>query len=168
MASHQLILIRHSKAADGPDDSLRSLSERGRRDAASIGTWLHGLSLKPNLAVTSNARRAAETWDLAAAAFDEAPPVISDRRIYDNTPESLLEVIAETGIGVATLAVIGHNPSIGTLALNLDGGQGDVAARASLARGYPTSAVAVFAIDGALADIRDASARLTHFATPAG
>jgi phosphohistidine phosphatase len=58
----------------------------------------------------------------------------------------LLAIVAETADDVGTLALIGHNPSIGQLAFSLDDGSGDPAVREELAEGYPTAAVSVFAL----------------------
>jgi hypothetical protein len=44
---------------------------------------------------------------------------------------------------VDTLVLVGHNPAFGSLAYELDNGDGERAARDALHSGFPTSAVAV-------------------------
>ena len=57
--------------------------------------------------------------------------------------------------------IVGHNPTMAVLAQLLDDGEGDVEAGNAMAAGFPTSAVAVFEVAGAWADLDDA--RLTGF-----
>jgi phosphohistidine phosphatase len=59
--------------------------------------------------------------------------------------------------------VIGHNPTVAYLAQLLDDGEGDAVAAAEMAGGYPTSAVTVFAYDGAWADLAPGGARVLAF-----
>jgi phosphohistidine phosphatase len=67
-----------------------------------------------------------------------------DARIYDNTVEALLAAIRETPEDVATLAVVGHNPSVAELAGVLDDVQASPAARCEVDAGFRTGGIAVF------------------------
>ena len=95
------------------------------------------------------------------------PEPTVDDRIYENTVAALLAVLGELPDEVRTVAVVGHNPSIGELAAALDDGEGDAAARADLQAGFPTGAVAVFAVPTPLSDLESGGATLTDFAVPA-
>src|SRR3712207_9462360 len=66
--------------------------------------------------LVSPARRAVQTWEEAGAALSSAVQSIGDARIGDNTVEALLAAIRETPQDVLSVAVVGHNPSIGALA----------------------------------------------------
>jgi phosphohistidine phosphatase len=142
------------------------LAERGRDEAPAIGRWLAAQQIVPDRVVVSPARRARQTWELAAAALDPVGGPVLDERVYRNTVEDLLEVVQETPADVATLAVVGHNPSVQELAVRLDDGRGDAAGRKELTRKYRTSGVSVFAVDGPWAEVR--SGTLTSFAAPRG
>jgi len=163
----RLLLVRHAKADDGRVDIERSLTGKGARRAAAIGTWLETANLVPDRVVVSPARRAAETWERAASALAPAPgrPIV-DPRIYDNTVEALLAVIRETPEDLRTVAVVGHNPSIGELAAALDDGRGSASARQDLAAGFPTGGVAVFSLATPFAAIEPGGATLSDFTTP--
>lgn len=163
--SFRLMLIRHAKAEDGDIDFERPLSRRGHRDAGSLGSWLAGHLLLPELAVVSPARRAQQTWEAASEALDPAPPEVTDGRIYDNDPAGLLDIIRQSGTEVGSIALVGHNPSMEELARILDDGTGDHRARAQLAAGMPTSTVAVFSLRVPAAELLPGNARLTHFFT---
>ena len=168
MQPRRLLLIRHTKAADGPVDADRPLTTRGEQRAAAIGAWLEQAGPVPDLVLLSPARRAAQTWELASAPLASGRPPVVDARIYDNTVESLLEVIRETPDDVRTVAVVGHNPSIGELAASLDDGAGRPAALRELRAGFPTGGVAVFALRAPFADIAPGTATLDAFAVPGG
>jgi len=166
MDARRLVLIRHAKAADGQVDAERELTERGRSDAAAVGRWFADSGLGAPRVVVSPARRAVQTWELAAAASVAAPSPGLDARVYDNTLEALLEIIRETPPAVEVLALVGHNPSVEELAGHLDDGHGEAAARQELARKYPTSGVAVFELTGPWAQVGAGAGTLIDFVIP--
>jgi phosphohistidine phosphatase len=162
-----LLLIRHAKAEqDGATDAARELSGRGNRDALAAGEWLTKQGFVPDHVVISDALRAAQTWEAIATAMNRAPTVVTERRIYDNTVESLLAVAAEAPDDAATVALVGHNPSMHGLAMTLDDGEGDPAGRTRLAASFPTMAIAVFEVDGSWCDLAARTARLIAFDAP--
>ncbi|MBB3675404.1 SixA phosphatase family protein [Modestobacter versicolor] len=161
MPPRRLVLVRHAQAADAAVDADRPLTGHGARRAAAIGTWLEQQGLTPDRVVVSPAVRAVQTWERAGG----AAPVV-EPRVYDNTVEALLEVIAEVPDEVHQLVVVGHNPSMSELAAVLDDGDGDDAARRGTAGGFPTGAVAVFDVGTPFAQLAPGTARLALFAVP--
>jgi phosphohistidine phosphatase len=158
--SRILVLIRHAKAADGSPDIRRVLAPRGEREAPAIGSWLASHDIHVDHAIVSPSARTRQTWQLAASAMSEpAADIDIDDRIYDNNVRSLLSVVHEAPEEAQTLALVGHNPSMHELAVILDDGTGDAAARAALAEGFPTSAVAVYEV-GEWADVVPRACRL--------
>ena len=166
MQPRRLLLVRHAKAADGPVDAERPLTDRGTRQATAIGARLEQAGLAPDRVLVSPARRAAQTWGLASAQLGAAPPPITDERIYDNTVEALLAAIRETADDVRTVAVVGHNPSIGELTHVLDDGEGSPSARRDANAGFPTGAVAVFDLTTPFGEIEPGTATLSDFVVP--
>jgi phosphohistidine phosphatase len=164
VTTRQLVLIRHAKAGDAATDRDRPLADRGVAEAPAVGRWLAQRRIAPDRVVVSPARRARQTWELAAAELGPTAEPVLDDRVYRNTAEDLLEIIRETPAAVTTLAIVGHNPGIQDLAIALDDGHGDDAGRSELATKYPTSGVAVFDVSDAWAGV--GSATLTSFATP--
>jgi phosphohistidine phosphatase len=165
----RLLLLRHAKSErsqPGGRDQDRVLTDRGRADAPKLGAYMVRHALKPDLAVVSPSTRTRETWALVAAAFDSAPPVDYEDRIYEASAEAILQVIKETDPKIGTLLLIGHNPGLQELAAILVAA-GDVEARQRLKEDFPTSALAV--IDFALQDwsrVHLHAGRLEHFVTP--
>ncbi len=160
----QLVVMRHAKAEQaGRTDYERALSARGNADAAAAGDWLARAGLTPQAALVSAAERTRATWQSVAQAAAWAVKPDFDRALYAAGPESALDLIRGTAEVVATLIVVGHNPTIATLAHLLDSGEGDPAAGGEMSQGFPTCALAVFEFDGAWADLDWAMARITGF-----
>jgi phosphohistidine phosphatase len=167
-AMRRLMLLRHAKterAEPGERDRDRKLTKRGRADAPVIGAYMARHGLVPDLALLSPATRVQKTWTLLAAAFAKKPRVVSDERIYNSGPETLMAVIGETRTA-RSLLLVGHNPGVHDLAVELIA-SGDAKARERLTEKLPTSALVV--IDLALDDwaqIHRHSGRLERFVSP--
>jgi phosphohistidine phosphatase len=161
----RLLLIRHAQAGNAPLDADRPLTEHGTEQARAIGAWLADRALVPDRVVVSPARRAAQTWATAAAQLTSVEPTV-DRRIYDNTFDAVLAAIRETPDAIRCLAVVGHNPSIGALAHELDDGRGPAAARDSLAIGFPAGGVAVLELAEPFTALAPAAATVTDVLLP--
>ena len=166
MATRQLVLVRHGKAVDGGVDVERPLTDRGRRDSAAAGRWLAEQGIRPDRILVSPAVRAQQTWSSIAAELGVAEDAVIDEHIYDNEVDRLLQAVHDTPDGVATLVLVGHNPSFEQFAHHLDDGDGDERVRGELAAGYPTCAVAVFGTSTPWRELRRAT--LTEFAAPRG
>lgn len=166
MQLRRLLLVRHAEAAGGPVDAERSLTGKGTRRAAAIGSWLAQAGMAPDRVVVSPARRAAQTWEQARASLEPDVEPVVDARVYDNTVEALLAVIAETPDDVQTLVVVGHNPSVGELARDLDDGRGSAPARRDVEAGFRAGGVALFTLATPFAAIAPGTATLTDLTVP--
>src|SRR5690349_15824217 len=79
-------------------------------------------------------------------------------------PETVLDLLREVPADAACVVVVGHNPTMAYLANLLDDGEGDEAAATELTtRGFPTCSLAVFAYEGAWADLDVTAATLQAF-----
>jgi phosphohistidine phosphatase len=145
-----LLVLRHSKSAypEGVADIDRPLAPRGVRDAVTLGGWLLGQGLLPDLVVCSTAARTRQTWDLISDQLvwpDEGATVRYDPRVYDAALADLMTIVAETPPDAAILALVGHNPGAAQLVGILTGERG---------LRFPTSALAMIDIrpdwDGAV------------------
>jgi phosphohistidine phosphatase len=138
------MLLRHAKterAAPGARDRERKLTQRGRDDAPAIGAYMVQHGLIPDLAVVSPAARAQQTWTLVAAMLPKAPRAVTEDRIYDANSETLGGVIAATR-NAGSLIIVGHNPSLHDLALQLTA-SGDGHVRERISENLPTSGLVV-------------------------
>ncbi|MFJ3171977.1 SixA phosphatase family protein [Streptomyces roseus] len=163
------MILRHAKSAypDGVPDHDRPLGPRGLRDAPAAGRLFARSFGVPDLVLCSPARRARDTWDLAAAELDRTPPVRHDPRLYAADARDLLDVIREVPPEVGTLLLVGHNPGLEDLLLLVAAAAvGDALERARTK--FPTSAVAVLALRGPWSDLGPDAALLTDLAVPRG
>ncbi|KAA2244196.1 SixA phosphatase family protein [Salinarimonas soli] len=163
----RLMLLRHAKSdwPAGMPDLDRPLAQRGMEAAPRMGCYMAEEGLLPDLALVSPARRTDQTWDLVAPALGMVE-VRVENRIYEASPERLLEVIREVGDGVRGLLLVGHNPGTQDLAAHLVG-HGDRYAFARMSQKYPTAGLAVIDFPAETwAEVDFRGGRLDRFVTP--
>jgi phosphohistidine phosphatase len=157
-SKRQLIVVRHAKSdrSMAVPDHQRPLADRGRREAPAIGTWLRDHVGRLDVVVCSPAVRARQTWELAASALAQSPPVTYDKRVYAASADDLLEVVTELPDEVSAAALVGHNPGLEDLVALLTGVSAEL----------KTSAIAVLSWSGSWADAAPGAAALDQQATP--
>lgn len=165
----RLILFRHAKterAAPGEDDLARELTDRGRSDAATMGTYIARHGLTPDRVLVSPARRARQSWDIMSSPIGPGPQAAIDERIYDASPERLFRLVETADPAASSLMIVGHNPGLHELAVALMA-TGDIDTREQLQERFPTAALAVldFAFK-AWSDLHPQSGRLDRFVSP--
>jgi len=169
MTMRRLLLFRHAKAersVPGMEDRARKLIERGRTDAAKVGTYMASHALIPDRVMTSPSVRTRETWKFAANAFRPPLAATTVDGLYDANAHAILRVVKEVTPAAHTLLIVGHNPGLHELAVMLIA-SGDVAARERLREKLPTSSLVI--IDFAFDDwsrLHPQCGRLERFVTP--
>jgi phosphohistidine phosphatase len=166
----RLVVLRHAKSAwpAGVTDHERPLAPRGLRDAPAAGRALAEADCLPDLALCSTAVRARQTWELAAQQWGTPPPVRLDRRLYGADVAELLEALREVPDQVRTLLLIGHNPGLEELVLELAGDSVDDALD-DVRTKFPTSALAILVWHGgSWQELAPGTALLTDMAVPRG
>lgn len=146
----RIYLLRHAKSS-WADPSLRDyerpLNKRGRKAAPRVGKLLKKRGWLPDLVLCSSAARAEETWSLIAAELEAPPQVKLLKTLYQATPSQLLRALRRTPAETESVLLVGHNPAIQTLAIQLAGPASKAKALARLNEKYPTAALAVFDFD---------------------
>lgn len=159
-----IVVMRHAKAEEtGATDFDRRLAQRGHGDAAEAGRWLAARGLEPELALVSASVRTQETWESLAsgAGWDLDAELVEG--LYSAGTQTALDLLRQVDDGIISVLVVGHNPTMASLAAILDDGDGDEEAGNELALGYPTSAVTVFEYDGRWSELDEASASVVAF-----
>lgn len=160
----RLMVMRHAKAEQSaPSDFERPLADRGRNDAAAAGAWLAEQGWIPDHALVSAALRTRQTFTCVAQGGDFSVPPDLDRSLYSAAPESVVDLIRLVPAQAQSLLVIGHNPTMGSLAQLLHDGTGDEQAITDMAGDFPTGALALLEYDGAWADLTWTSCSLAAF-----
>lgn len=147
-----LTLLRHAKSSwDDPvaRDFDRPLNARGQRGARVMGQFMKREALHFDAVIASPALRVVETIDEIAPTYGKRLDPTWERRIYLASSASLMDILREVDDGVGSLLLVGHNPGMEDLILDLvpetaedkDGGH-----RAAICEKYPTAALAVIEI----------------------
>lgn len=144
--SRLLLLMRHGKAesTSGSTDKDRELTERGHDQARLIGEYLESQGVRPTRVLVSDAVRTVQTWQSlleAMPGFDGKVTFHED--IYATGPDNVAELIRARKDKHAVVMVIGHEPTIATLAGRFADEESDPGAVAQARIGLPTGAMAV-------------------------
>lgn len=108
-----MLLLRHahSPAGDGNlQDFDRPLSEKGRKDASAIGSFVKNAGMVPDAVMSSPARRAKETTDLfCEVAGIEKSVICWEEDFYYGTSQYYLDAVQSFEAG-NRIMLVGHNP----------------------------------------------------------
>lgn len=165
-----LSLLRHAKSswADPQlDDHDRPLAKRGAKAIPLVAKFIRHEKLRPDLILCSDAMRTRATLSLLLAELGAPTPrVIYDDALYLAPPSVIRGVIAASAASEPHVLVVGHNPGLHALALELVG-HGERKLLSALAQEFPTGALAVLNFQAtAWADIAGSTGNLEHFTTP--
>ncbi len=147
---HRLVLLRHAKAEahGGVADVLRPLALVGRRQSVDVGAWLAVAGLLPERVLVSSAVRTRQTWELLRSSLGDVPEPeveISDD-LYDAGPRDLIGLVAHADERIATLLVVGHEPTMSMTGAMLADPHPPIGELASLHVGLPTAGAAVLEV----------------------
>jgi phosphohistidine phosphatase len=164
---HSLYLLRHAKSSwadPGLADDERPLARRGRRDAKRVAAHLRRLGVSPQLLLCSPAERTRQTLELVRPALAPTTTVKLNRALYTDSAQELLEQLRAVSEDVASVMLIGHNPTLQELALLLVSAGPDLE---RLEAKFPTAALATLTIPRATwRSLSEADAELTAYVVP--
>jgi phosphohistidine phosphatase len=110
-----LYILRHAKSSwDNPllADFERPLNKRGLDAAPFMGEIIYKNRFKPELLLSSPAKRAKQTAVLVREVGAIEPEIRFDERIYEASPQTLVQIISELGEQADSLLLVGHNPGL--------------------------------------------------------
>ncbi len=183
-ASHRYLwLLRHAKTLSDPPpggaDRERRLAGRGERDAAALGerlsagrlngAWSDGLPApSPEVILSSTAARARQTAELVCGPLDPAPRLILLDSLYAATPAEILRQVGQQADpDLHSAMVVGHNPTVRALAVELIN-EGDRRDRRQMGRrSFDTCGLAVYDLGTRpWSDLSVGTGRLLAFVIP--
>ncbi len=141
-----LLLVRHADAGERdparwPDDTLRPLTEKGRKIQGQVVKALRDAGVAPEVVLTSPWLRAAQTAELLTQGLGIAPPVPAPALAAE--PDlGALDAAVGPRKSKAVVALVGHSPWIEELAALLLTGSA-----AGLAIDFPKSGVLGVEVD---------------------
>lgn len=110
-----VFLLRHAKSSWN-DSSLqdfdRPLNVRGLRGAELVGTYIKKQKVLFDLVLSSPAVRARETIEIVLKTAKVQTELRYDQRIYEASPQVLIEVITQIEEEKSKVLLVGHNPGI--------------------------------------------------------
>ena len=137
-----IYIIRHGKSsweADFVEDIDRALTERGVRDAYTMGKRLSDRKLIPEIIYSSPANRAMHTAIIMARVMQiPEENIFMKRGLYMAYKGDIKNIIDNAPEKISSLAIFGHNPSFGSLVNKF--------IKEPL-ENFPTSGVAVLSFD---------------------
>lgn len=166
----KLTLFRHAKS--GWDDPVardfdRPLNARGERAAKVIGTWMKRERLSFDHIIASPAVRVIDTIDQVVTTFGPLGEPTWERRVYLASSATLMDVLRELGPEYDSVLMVGHNPGLEDLILDLVPDVKGDALRDLVYEKYPTAAVAEMELDITnWSDIDRNTATLTRYIRP--
>ena len=114
-----LYLVRHAKSSwDDPSlaDRDRPLNERGLSSAPDMGRRLAAQGHKPDLVISSPARRALSTAKkLAKEMGYRESKVITDEHLYFSGTRSMVDLLEKLDDKHKKVMIVGHNPAMTSL-----------------------------------------------------
>src|SRR5215204_501834 len=113
--------------------------------------------------VLCSSARARDTLERIAPALGDGVDVQIEPELYGASEARLLEQVRAVAEDVESVLLIGHNPGLEQLALELAGSGDELM---SLRRKYPTAAVATLEFDGPWRALEPGRATLTGFVKP--
>jgi phosphohistidine phosphatase len=181
-AAARIIVVRHAKAeGHSRDDAARRLTDRGVADAAAAGRAVAAAldaerASGSAVALVSSATRTQQTWEAIAAVLadsradgatdgtaDEEVDVQVSDELYDAGVDEVVAMLRQLPADVTAVIVVGHNPTMAGLLLELSAGT-ESPARARLSeRGMPTASVGVLSADVGWAELGWGGCRLEEF-----
>ncbi len=119
-----LLVLRHGKSSwkdPAIEDHDRPLTKRGKRDAQRIGRLIAERGLKPDLVLSSSARRARDTAFAALRACDYDRETRILRTLHMADAETAAELLRRLQAEPLRVLLIGHNPGLEQLVEALTG-----------------------------------------------
>ncbi|MGH3496732.1 MAG: SixA phosphatase family protein [Nocardioidaceae bacterium] len=137
-----LVVMRHAKAeSHAVTDHARPLSPRGIAQARAAGEWLAEQGLSDVHALVSSAVRTRETWRELARSIEADVQYLDG--LYDAGPGEILQTLRLLDDDVTTVMVVGHNPTMQALVVELSDRSPDGERDDTAVHGFSAASVAI-------------------------
>ena len=121
----KLFIVRHAKSSWDSlelDDYDRPLNKRGKKNAPEMGMRLAKRLVKPDMIITSSAKRAAATARRIAEEISfPVKNINKESQFYHGSVGDMISIMQGVSSDVNTLMVFGHNPTLTDLTNYLSG-----------------------------------------------
>lgn len=151
---HILLVMRHAKAEpfNTSGDRDRSVTDKGLKQAKSVGEGLSHLDLVPQRVACSSALRAQQTLERMLRIFGDGPKVDYRQSLYEGGVQAVFDEIAHTKDKTKILMILGHEPTVSISCQWLADSQSDPALLDMLNIGLSSASVVVFGANEPFSD----------------
>ena len=164
-----LCLLRHAKSSwddASIQDFDRPLAPRGEEAAPRMAAYMAAQGLQPELILCSPAVRARQTLALVLPKLAGQPSIEFEEGLYLASASALLARIRKVRGNTHCLLLVGHDPGMHGLAVELSG-RGAPEDLKSLANKFPTAGLAVISFRvSQWSQVKPKAGRLEQFMTP--
>lgn len=117
----KLFILRHGEAESGRNwtDINRPLTDQGKKDVLIVGAKLKSKAIRFDHVLCSTARRTKETASLFLEPFTDQPNLTFHEELYNATLDEVRREIMNIPEDYTSVVLIGHNPSVSSLATYL-------------------------------------------------
>jgi phosphohistidine phosphatase len=163
-----LYLLRHGKSSwgnPGEGDFNRPLKKRGIENAQLMGRHMASSAMRPDFVLCSAATRAQQTFSCYQEGFGEKLDNRIEETLYLADPKMIVSHLASIPDHIQSVLVVGHNPGLQYLALDLSAETSENSDR--LEEKFPTAALAVLTVENpSWSPIEARSFTLQDYLTP--
>jgi phosphohistidine phosphatase len=164
-----LCLLRHAKSSwedAAIEDFDRPLAPRGEQAAPRMGAYMADQGIAPELILCSPAKRTRQTLALILPKLAQQPSVEFEDGLYLASSSALLARIRKVRANTHYLMLVGHDPGMHGLAVELSGRGGSEDLN-RLANKFPTAALAVISFRvSQWSQVKPKAGRLDQFMSP--
>ncbi len=111
----RVFVIRHGKSSwENPawKDLERPLRKKGKKRTERIAKFLKVNGFRPDIIITSPAKRAKMTAKIIREIWNNEIPVVEEKLIYHGDENDLEHILYGLDNGIETVYIVGHNPDL--------------------------------------------------------
>ncbi len=157
-----IYLIRHAKSSwdqEGVGDFDRSLNKRGKKDLLFMSKRLKEFGIKPDLILSSPAKRAKITaQNIAKTIGYDTDKINYDESLYDSSYTTYRYLLDSLNSKIDSLFIVAHNPTLTEVGERLSG---------AILTNIPTCSIVCIEFDvKSFQDIKEESGKIIFFDYP--
>ena len=163
-----LYVMRHAKSSwkdPNVPDYERPLARRGEKAARRMALLVARSLPLPELVLCSPATRAVQTYQLIAERFGNSVEVHTEDGLYGASGTALLMRLRALPDDVGSVLLIGHNPGVQDLLIEL-ASDGDPARLDAVRAGFPTCALATLRVSSRWSELGPSTASVEGLVMP--
>ena len=158
----QIYLIRHAKsswAEDGVGDYDRPLNKRGKKDLPFMANRLKEFGIKPDLILSSPAKRAEKSANEIAQIIEyDTEKIIFEESLYDSSYTTYRYLLDSLDDEFNSIFIVAHNPTLTEVGERLSG---------AILTNIPTCSIVCMEFDvKSFRDIKEESGKVLFFDYP--